>query len=238
MSYRTELICFSYACSAQSAELTERLKHSNKILLPPNVLYELNQEDEELEETLFFKVINKENEFGQVCGMQEFSAPPGVCHIPYHIMSSMGVQEGDTIEIELASPPKGTYMKLQPHATEFINLSDPKATLEHILSRDYPVVTAGETIAVYYKELDTTYHINILETKPEPTISIINANINVDFERPVDYIEPAEKKEPEQPQLPASQPKVSAVRQVMNSVRSKMGVFVPFSGAGHRLGSE
>ena len=31
MSYHTELLCFSYACSAQSEELTERVKYSNKI---------------------------------------------------------------------------------------------------------------------------------------------------------------------------------------------------------------
>ena len=73
-------------------------------------------------------------------GIQEFSAPPGVVYIPYHVMEGLGIDQGDTVTIELTSPPDGSYIKLQPHKTEFINLYDPKAILEKVLSKDYPVV--------------------------------------------------------------------------------------------------
>ena len=70
----TTLMCFSYACSSQSEELIQRVKYSNKILLPPSVLHQLQDNTN----TMFFKITNIENSFGQVCGVQEFTAPPGV----------------------------------------------------------------------------------------------------------------------------------------------------------------
>jgi ubiquitin fusion degradation protein 1 len=137
---------------------------------------------------MFFKIKNLENEITEVCGVQEFSAPPGVVHIPYHIMEGMGIKEGSNVEISLYNPPNGSYVKLQPHKTEFIELSDPKAVLEKILSRDYPVVSQGQTIALYYKEVDKVYHIDIVKAEPAEVIKIINVNLNVDFDPPKDYM--------------------------------------------------
>ena len=54
-----ELICFSYTCSSQSEELIKRVKYSNKILLPPTILYKLNSNNDTFDHTLFFKIINK-----------------------------------------------------------------------------------------------------------------------------------------------------------------------------------
>ena len=193
--FTTTLLCFSYACSSQSEELTSRVKYSNKILLPPSVLYNINnhqsqsqsQNSDNFGDVMFFGIKNLENEITEVCGVQEFSAPPGVVHIPYHIMEGMGITEGSKVEVSLYNPPNGSYVKLQPHKTEFIELSDPKAVLEKILSRDYPVVSQGQTIALYYKELDKVYHIDIVKAEPAEVIKIINVNLNVDFDPPKDY---------------------------------------------------
>lgn len=185
-----ELICFSYACSSQSETLTERVKYSNKILLPPNILYELNKNSEEFKSPLFFKIINKENKLNEVCGVQEFTSPPGVIYVPYHIMEQLGISEGDNVNIELFMPSDGTYVKIRPHSTDFINLSDPKSVLEKVLSNDYPVIKEGSTICINYKELNKRYHIDIMETKPESIIKIINVDINVDFDEPLDYVPP------------------------------------------------
>ena len=59
-SFVTELSCFSFLCSNDS-DVTQRLKYTNKILLPESVLYSLhqNEENNELEFPLFFKVYNK-----------------------------------------------------------------------------------------------------------------------------------------------------------------------------------
>ena len=194
-AFTTTLLCFSYACSSQSEELTLRVKYSNKILLPSSVLYSINnrqsqsqsQNSDNFGDVMFFGIKNLENEMVQVCGVQEFSAPPGVVHIPYHIMAGMGIKEGSKVEVSLYNPPNGSYVKLQLHQKEFAQLADPKAVLEKILSRDYPVVSQGQTITLYYKDVDKVYQIDIVKAEPAEVIKIINVNLNVDFDPPKDY---------------------------------------------------
>ena len=57
-----------------------------------------------------------------------------------------------------------------------------------MLSEKYPVVTEGHTIAIEY--LNKVFYIDIVKTEPAPVIDILNVNLNVDFEKPLDYIEP------------------------------------------------
>lgn len=44
-------------------------------------------------------------------------------------MENMLLQEGDIVNIKNASLSKGTYVKLQPHTTDFLDISNPKAML-------------------------------------------------------------------------------------------------------------
>ena len=185
-----ELKCFSYACSSQSDELKKRVKYSNNILLPPSILYDLNEKKNNFDETLFFKIINKEIKLEQVCGVQEFTACPGTVNLPFHIMEELGLQEADEVYIELAKPVSGTYIKIRPHKTEFINLHNPKAILEKVLSKNYKVLNKGSTIPIYYKELNKVYRVDIVETKPDEVIKIIDIDLNVDFDEPLDYVPP------------------------------------------------
>ena len=106
MAFSTELLCFSYACSSQNPEMVEKLKHSNKILLPESMLFELTKDSHDsLENKLYFKVSHTETGYGEVCGVHEFSSPPGVVHLPYHIMNSCCIEEGSNVNIELVAPP-------------------------------------------------------------------------------------------------------------------------------------
>jgi len=243
MSFKTNLSCFSFTCSAQPEELTKRLRSSNKILLPPSVLYELNQQQDLSDNIMFFKVSNKEMQFGIVCGVHEFSAPPGICHIPFHIMNNIGIREGQEVEIEKICPVQGTYIKLRPHKTEFINLSNPKAVLEKIMSRDYPVVSQGQTIEIYYEDLNCKYRIDIVETNPAEIISIVNTDINIDFEQPLDYVEPQPQYNPSQkplsPIAEIPQNKIISRETQLKSMQSPITKqFVPFSGQGRKLGDK
>ena len=102
MAFKTQLMCFSYSCSTQSEELTQRVKYSNKILLPPSILQQLNDNDNISNDILFFKIINDKNQFHQICGVQEFSAPPGVVYSPYHVMEGLGIEQG----LEILQNPK------------------------------------------------------------------------------------------------------------------------------------
>lgn len=244
MAFKQDLSCFSFTCSAQSEELTNRLKHSNKILLPPSVLYALNEQNQlENGDIMFFKVTNKELNFGQVCGVHEFSAPPAICHVPYHIMDNLAIPQGSQIEIEKVCPVKGTYIKLRPHETAFINLSNPKAVLEKIMSKDYPVVTEGQTIEIFYEDLNKTFRIDIVKAEPAEIISIVNTDINVDFDTPRDYVEP-KKPSPPPPSPKMLSPgmgenKIISRQTQLESMRSPTSKqFVPFSGKGRRLGDK
>ena len=190
--YKTTLSCFSFTCSSKTEEMINRCRYSNKILLPPDALQELIARDLFTEnDIMFFKVINKKIEFGVVCSVQEFTASPGMCHIPYHIMEELAITEGETVEIEKVSPPKGTYVKLRPQETAFIELANPKAILEKIMCQDYPVITEGQTITINYKDLGKIFSIDILETQPEEVVSIIDTDLNVEFGEPADYIAPS-----------------------------------------------
>ena len=193
MSYTSKLICFSYNCSSQSENVVSQVKYSNKLLLPEEILRNLMKK--KYNPPFFFKIENINMKYGQVCGVQEFSAPPGVVHVPYHIMEGLGISEGQHVEIQLASPVKGTYIKIQPHTTSFIDLSNPKALLEKVLSEKYPVVTEGHTIAIEY--VNKVFYIDIVKTEPAPVIDILNVNLNVDFEQPLDYAEPVVNKKME-----------------------------------------
>jgi len=248
MEFTTDLLCFSYACSTQNPDMIEKLRCSNKILLPESMLFELTKDNHDiLEQKLYFKVSNNETHYGEVCGVHEFSAPPGVVYLPYHIMESCALQEGNTVKVDLVSPPKGNFMKIRLHnSKEFSKLTNPKAVLEKIISRDYPVVTQGQTIALNYTDLDKVFMIDIVETRPSEIIEIINTDINVDFDKALDYVEPAPKKETvKEAWIPPLNKNVkinqdisgSSIHQNRNKYKKTDG-FVAFSGKGNVLGSK
>jgi len=206
-------------------------------------LYALNEQNQlENGDIMFFKVTNKELNFGQVCGVHEFSAPPAICHVPYHVMDNLAITEGSQVQIEKVCPVKGTYIKLRPHETAFINLSNPKAVLEKIMSKDYPVVTEGQTIEIFYEELKKTFRIDIVKAEPAEIISIINTDINVDFDTPCDYVEPKKPSPPPSPRLLSpgmGENKIISRQTQLESMRSPTSKqFVPFSGHGRRLGDK
>lgn len=43
------------------------------------------------------------------------------------MMQNMSLQEGDVLQIKNISLVKGTYIKLQPHTQDFLDISNPKA---------------------------------------------------------------------------------------------------------------
>ena len=85
---------------------------------------------------------------------------------------------------------KGTYIKFQPHETAFIDLGDPKAILERELT-NYATVFKGDTININHAGRD--YMINVVDCKPNDQICVVEADINVDFDAPLDYVEPVRK---------------------------------------------
>ncbi|XP_012827863.1 PREDICTED: ubiquitin fusion degradation protein 1 homolog [Erythranthe guttata] len=136
---------------------------------------------------MLFEISNPRASKVTHCGVLEFTADEGLIYLPFSMMENMQLKDGDIVRVKNASLPKGTYVKMQPHKTDFLDVSNPKAVLETSL-RSYTCLTTGDTIMVVHNNKE--FYINILETKPSNAISIIETDCEVDFAPPLDYKEP------------------------------------------------
>ena len=149
----------------------------NKIILPTSALNELARL--KISYPMTFMISNPQIQKKSYCGVLEFSAEEGTCHLPVWLMHNLFLDEGSEIILRNVNLSKGTYMKIQPHETAFIDLPDPKAILERELT-NYACVFKGDTINIQY--LDRDYAINIVECKPNDQLCVIEADINLEFE--------------------------------------------------------
>lgn len=175
-----------YRCFPVSFIEKSSAEQGDKIFLPPSALNRLAQLH--IEYPMLFRAENKRSGKYTHCGVLEFIADEGSVYLPYWMMKHLGIKEGDILTLTNASLPKGSYVKLQPHSTDFLDISNPRAVLETTL-RGFSCLTVGDTIPIHYN--DRVYQINIVESKPEDAISVIETDCNVDFAPPLDYQEPS-----------------------------------------------
>lgn len=135
------------------------------------------------------------------CGVLEFVAEEGTCYLPYWLMQHLLLGEGDIVRVSNTSLKKGTFVKLQPVSKEFLEVHNPRAVLENSL-RHFATLTKGDNIVIAYNK--KKFEIEIVETKPADAISIIEADIEVDFAPPKDYVEPV--RPPPEPAAPTPAP--------------------------------
>ncbi|OMO62031.1 Ubiquitin fusion degradation protein UFD1 [Corchorus capsularis] len=209
-----------YRCYPVSFIDKAHLEKGDKVIMPPSALDRLASLN--IEYPMLFELTNTPAERVSHCGVLEFVAEEGLIFLPYWMMENMLLQEGDILQVKNASLAKGTYVKLQPHTTDFLDISNPKAILETTL-RSYSCLTTGDTIMVPYN--NKKYYINIVETKPSPAVSIIETDCEVDFAPPLDYKEP----EKPGPSLPSNK------RPPEEEEPTKMAKFSAFSGSARRL---
>ena len=79
-------------------------------------------------------------------------------------MDNMHLNEGDVIYLRSASILKGSYVKLQPQTSDFIQISNPKAVLERSLGA-FSALTKGETFRILYNK--KKYDIGVVEVRTE-----------------------------------------------------------------------
>lgn len=125
-------------------------------------------------------------------GVLEFIAEEGRVYVPPWMMSVLQLQPGDLLQLKSTDLPSGTFIKLQPQSTEFLEITDPKAVLENVL-RNFSALTQGDIFSFNYN--DHIYKIAVLEVKPTgssviPAISCVETDLEVDFAPPVGYVEP------------------------------------------------
>nr|XP_019705610.1 ubiquitin fusion degradation protein 1 homolog [Elaeis guineensis] len=213
----------TYRCYSASFIDKPHLESGDKIIMPPSALDRLASLH--IDYPMLFELCNAATERVSHCGVLEFIAEEGMIYMPYWMMQNLLLQEGDTVRVKNATLPKGTYVKLQPHTKDFLDISNPKAILETTL-RSFSCLTTGDSIMVAYN--NKKYYIDIVETKPASAISIIETDCEVDFAPPLDY------KEPEQPQQPSIPPSKAPV-QVQEAEADAGPKFSPFTGIGRRL---
>ncbi|KAG2648993.1 hypothetical protein PVAP13_1NG079100 [Panicum virgatum] len=200
--YRGSTFEQTYRCYPASFIDKPQLETGDKIIMPPSALDRLASLH--IEYPMLFEVHNAAAERTSHCGVLEFIAE-GMIYMPYWMMQNLLLQEGDMVFIKNANLPKGTYVKLQPHTTDFLDISNPKAILEKTL-RNFSCLTTGDSIMVAYN--NKKYYIDI-----------------VDFAPPLDYKEP----EPVKPAVPAN------TEPTTEAPAEEEPKFIPFTGSGRRL---
>ncbi|XP_024990444.1 ubiquitin recognition factor in ER-associated degradation protein 1-like isoform X1 [Cynara cardunculus var. scolymus] len=211
----------TYRCYPASFIDKPHIENGDKIIMPPSALDRLASLH--IDYPMLFELRNASTDRLSHCGVLEFIAEEGLIYMPYWMMENLLLQEGDVVRVKNVTLPKGTYVKLQPHTTDFLNISNPKAILETTL-RNFSCLTTGDSIMVAYN--NKKYYIDIIESKPSSAISIIETDCEVDFAPPLDY------KEPERPvsSIPSSK---AATEDKAAPVEEPK--FNPFTGSGRRL---
>jgi ubiquitin fusion degradation protein 1 len=103
------------------------------------------------------------------------------------MMQNLLIEEGAVITVTNASLPKASFVKLQPQSVDFLEISNPRAVLEHAL-RNFSCVTKGDVIQIPYN--NKNFHFALKEVQPQDAACIIETDCNVDFDAPVGYKEP------------------------------------------------
>ncbi|KAI3732252.1 hypothetical protein L1987_63454 [Smallanthus sonchifolius] len=211
----------TYRCYPGSFIDKSHIENGDKIIMPPSALDRLASL--QIDYPMLFELHNASTERVSHCGVLEFIAEEGLIYMPYWMMENLLLQEGDIVRVKNVTLPKGTYVKLQPHTSDFLNISNPKAILETTL-RNFSCLTTGDSIMVAYN--NKKYYINIIESKPSNAISIIETDCEVDFAPPLDY------KEPERP---ASSVLKNKAPKQDDAAPAEEPKFNPFTGSGRRL---
>ncbi|PVU84604.1 hypothetical protein BB560_005015 [Smittium megazygosporum] len=135
-----------------------------------------------------FAITNPSNGKTTNAGVLEFTADEGHVYLPDWLMKSLELNTRDFVSVENVSLSLGTFVKIQPQSADFLDISDHRAVLENAL-RNFSALTAGDMFTISYN--DKLYDIKVLETKPSSGgISIVETDLQVDFEAPPGYVEP------------------------------------------------
>jgi ubiquitin fusion degradation protein 1 len=213
----------AYRCYPASFFGKPHLEGGDKVIMPASALDRLASLH--IEYPMLFELRSGATDRVSHCGVLEFVAEEGMIIMPYWMMQNMLLQEGDIVRVKNAALPKGTYVKLQPHTSDFLGISNPKAILEKTL-RSFSCLTTGDSIMVAYN--NKQYYIDIVEAKPASAVSIIETDCEVDFAPPLDY------KEPEKPQRPMV-PSTSKAPAEDEDAIAQEPKFKPFTGFAKRL---
>ena len=174
-----------YHCYSAAYADKSHLEQGDKILLPPSAFDILARL--QVDYPMLFNLQSEDKGTMTHCGVLEFTAEEGSCVIPFWMMQNLLIEEGSLLTVTNVSLPKANYVKFQAQHVDFLEISNPRAVLEHAL-RNFSCITKGDVICVPYNSKN--YHFEIKEVRPQDAACIIETDCNVDFDAPVGYKEP------------------------------------------------
>lgn len=139
---------------------------------------------------MMFAVSNEQDTLSTHCGVLEFSAPEGIVYLPPWMLKTLKVRSGELVNMRNVALPLGTFIKIQPQSVDFLDITDPRAVLEHSL-RNFATLTKGDIFAINYN--NRIHELLVMETKPDDGsggICVLETDLQVDFAPPVGYVEP------------------------------------------------
>ncbi|KAJ1941550.1 ubiquitin fusion degradation protein [Linderina macrospora] len=215
-----------------------------KIFMPASALDTLSRL--EVVYPMLFQLYNASPESGGKlthCGVLEFTAEEGRVYLPEWMMETLMLKRGALVEAVNVSLQLGTFVKLQPQSTDFLDITDHRAVLENAL-RNFATLTVGDIFSIDYNSRE--YKIAVLETKPSAEgITILETDLSVDFAPPVGYVEPTTR--PGNGSAMSSQGSSRPASSMANDIRKReerikeemqKNRFMPFEGSGLRLSSK
>uniref|UniRef100_A0A8C2BLI7 Ubiquitin recognition factor in ER-associated degradation protein 1 n=2 Tax=Cyprinus carpio TaxID=7962 RepID=A0A8C2BLI7_CYPCA len=192
--FSTQYRCYSVSMLAGPNDRSD-VEKGGKIIMPPSALDQLSRLN--ITYPMLFKLTNKNSDRMTHCGVLEFVADEGICYLPHWMMQNLLLEEGGLVQVESVNLMVATYSKFQPQSPDFLDITNPKAVLENAL-RNFACLTKGDVIAINYNE--KIYELRVMETKPDKAVSIIECDMNVDFDAPLGYKEPERHMQhPEEP---------------------------------------
>ncbi|NWI49276.1 UFD1 protein, partial [Calyptomena viridis] len=162
--FSTQYRCFSVSMLAGPNDRSD-VEKGGKIIMPPSALDQLSRLN--ITYPMLFKLTNKNSDRMTHCGVLEFVADEGICYLPHWMMQNLLLEEGGLVQVESVNLQVATYSKFQPQSPDFLDITNPKAV--------YP---------------SCIYELRVMETKPDKAVSIIECDMNVDFDAPLGYKEP------------------------------------------------
>lgn len=219
----------------------ETLNYGGKVILPQSALNKLTMLN--ISYPMLFELASEETGLKTHGGVLEFTAEEGRAYLPQWMMETLAIDPGALLKVTNTNLELGSFVRIEPQTTEFLNISDPKAVLENAL-RNYATLTIDDIFQISYN--DKIYPIKVLEVKPvteSQSICVVETDLEVDFAPPLGYVEPTPTPSSAASRTATSTPTplgsmastIQYEKLIQDDKLKNKTAFNPFSGGGQKL---
>lgn len=167
-------------------DLQDIKNYSGRIILPHTVLEDLVTQN--IQPPYIFEITNKETGLRTFCGVLEFTAAESIVLVPQWIYQQLCMEHVPEVNLKNVKVSSGSFLRLLPHNTEFLEIESPKQELEKCLI-DYQVLSKGDEIVLYFEE-QGPMRFTVSEVQPaDDAIYIVDTDLEVEFLPPIGYEE-------------------------------------------------